>query len=392
MALSSTKPRIVHVMDRLSVGGMETVAVNLIEHSRDRYDHSVICLRGWSDGRLLARLSVLNVAIQSLDKRPGKDLLAYVRLCRMLRALHADIVHTYNIGAIDAAVCARVAGVPRVVHAEHGRDARDPNGRNAKYRWLRRALSPLISAFVPVSEDLSRWLAKDIGVSNKKIRLIYNGIDVDRYGQRGDGRSVLPAGFAPSGSMIVGTVGRLDPVKAYDVLLTAFAQLVNSRRERGDVPDPRLIIVGDGPEHAALQRRIQELEIASFVWLAGERDDVPRLLQAMDVYVCSSIAEGMALTILEAMGSGLPVIATRVGGNPELVLADETGTLVPASDPDALAQELRTALAQPEMLREQGVAGRKRAQAVFSVDAMVAGYCALYDQLVGISAATVNAG
>lgn len=386
MASSADKPMIVHILDQLKTGGMETVALNVIERSRDRFCHRVICLRG--PGRLADRLEVLGVTVQTLDKQPGKDFMAYVRLRRMLRDLRPDIVHTYNIGAIDTALCARLAGVRRVIHAEHGRDASDPHGRSVKYRWMRRALSPAINVFVAVSEDLSTWLAKDVGIPQKKIRVIYNGIDTEQYHPEGHEASSGAESFAPRGSMVIGSVGRLDSVKAYDVLLQAFAQVSQS-----DVTiDPRLVLVGDGPERAALEYRIHKLGLASRVWMAGERDDVPRLLQVLDVYVCSSIAEGMALTIIEAMASGLPVIATQVGGNPELVVSQETGTLVPPGDPDALAQALASGLGQPDMLHKQGRAGRKRAQAHFSVDAMTAGYCALYDRLLGIAPEVVEVG
>lgn len=390
---ADNKPVIVHVLDHLNIGGMETVAVNLIEHSSSRYHHCVVCLRGWAEGGLLGRLEKLGVPVTSVDKKPGKDLVAYVRLRNMLHKLQPDIVHTYNIGAIDAAICARLAGVRHVVHAEHGRDAADPHGHNTKYRWFRRLLSPLISAFVPVSEDLARWLAQDIRISQKKIHLIYNGIDVERYQPDSLNDSPLPPDFAQRGSVIIGTVGRLDPVKGFDVLLEAFASLLSRQQEAAaSATDLRLVIIGDGQQYTALERRVSELGIAPFVWLAGERDDIPQLLQAMDVYVCSSIAEGMALTILEAMAAGLPIVATEVGGNPELIVADETGQLVPASDSTALAQVLEKQVAQPVLLQEQGAAGRTRAHALFSIDAMVSGYCGLYDELLGTASATVEAG
>src|SRR5699024_6110771 len=127
-------------------------------------------------------------------------------------------------------------------------------------------------------------------------------------------------------------------------------------------------------------------------WLAGERDDVPRLLQAMNVYVCSSIAEGMALTIIEAMASGLPIVATNVGGNPELVVPKQTGNLVPASDPDALAWALQADLERPDILCQRGDAGRRRVQTHFSIEVMVIGYCALYGQLLGTVSAAVKVG
>ncbi|HET7314043.1 glycosyltransferase, partial [Salinisphaera sp.] len=150
------RPRVVHVIDRLSVGGMESVALAVIGATVDRYEHVIVGLR--ERGDLAARAEAMGVPVESIDKRPGKDPAAYVRLRRRLRALAPDIVHSYNIGAIDAAVPARLAGCRHVVHAEHGRDAADPNGSNTKYRWLRRLLAPTISRFVPVSADLARWL------------------------------------------------------------------------------------------------------------------------------------------------------------------------------------------------------------------------------------------
>lgn len=391
MVALGVKPVIVHVLDRLSVGGMETVAVSLIERSSDRYDHHVICLRGWDEGRLHDRLWACGVVVGSVDKQPGKDVMAYVRLHKLLRGLKPDIVHSYNVGAVDAALCARFAGVRHVVHAEHGRDASDPQGRNRKYRWLRRALAPFVSVFVPVSADLARWLESDVGIRKKKIRLIYNGIDMNLYGGCDGERGVLPTNFAPPGCVVIGSVGRLDPVKAYDVLLDAFAKVVAIRREQFGAVDVRLMVVGAGAQGVALAAQARNLGVEAFVWLAGERDDVPQLLTVMDMYVCSSIAEGMALTILEAMASGLPVIATDVGGNSELVLANETGSLVSAADAANLTQAIIRGLAAPETLAAQGLAGRDRAQSLFSVEAMIASYCTLYDELTGAAPAVAEA-
>ncbi|HLQ84668.1 MAG TPA: TIGR03088 family PEP-CTERM/XrtA system glycosyltransferase [Salinisphaeraceae bacterium] len=386
MASAVSKPLIVHILNQMDVGGMETVALNLIERSSDRYRHAVVCMQ--DRGSLAARAEALGASVLALGKKPGKDLRAYGRLWRLLRRLRADIVHTYNIGAIDAAPWARLAGVRHIIHAEHGRDAADPQGSSRKYRRLRRLLAPAISIFVAVSEDLASWLVQEVGIADNKVQLIRNGIDLERYHPEAEAEPPWPAQFAPAGSIVVGSVGRLNAVKAFADLLQAFARVQFS--DTG--PAPRLVIVGSGPEQAALEQLVHELGIAERVWLAGERDDVPQLLQAMDVYVCSSIAEGMALTLLEAMASGLPVIATQVGGNPELVLAQETGLLVPASDAGALADAIETLVADPELRREQGQAGRQRAQACFSMAAMTAGYCALYDQLLGPYAAATEAG
>ncbi len=217
------RPLIVHVLDRLTIGGMETVALNVIEHSRERYQHQVICLR--AGGAMVARLEALGVAVTTLNKRPGKDIGAYLRLRAMLARRQPAIVHTYNIGALDVAFWARVAGVRRVVHAEHGRDAGDPKGQNRRYRWLRRLLAPCIDAFVPVSADLEKWLGTDIGIAKAKVRLIRNGVDIARFRPIAAVAAPWPDNFVTTKSVVIGTVGRLDPVKAFDGLIEAFARL-----------------------------------------------------------------------------------------------------------------------------------------------------------------------
>lgn len=369
------RPRVVHVIDRLGVGGMESVALAVIAATRDRYDHVVIGLR--ERGELAARAEALGVAVESIDKQPGKDPAVYLRLYHRLRALAPDIVHSYNIGALDAAVPARLAGCRHVVHAEHGRDAADPNGSNHKYRWLRRVIAPAISRFVPVSADLARWLERDVRIPRSKIELIRNGIDTERFAP-GEA-AVLPGlPLINAATRVIGTVGRLDPVKGFDHLLDAMAVLAARR----DIPPVHLVVVGGGPEHEHLAGRIRELGLQAQVTLAGQRDDADALLKHFDVYVCSSIAEGIALTVLEAMASGLPVVATAVGGNPELVADGETGLLVPARQPQALAEALARVLSAPERAQAMGQAARRRAQAEFSVASMVAGYCSLYDALL----------
>lgn len=369
------RPRVVHVIDRLNVGGMESVALAVIAATRDRYDHMIIGLR--ERGELAARAETLGIPVESIGKRPGKDPAAYMRLYRRLRALAPDIVHSYNIGALDAAMPARLAGCHRIVHAEHGRDAADPDGANRKYRWLRRLMAPAISRFVPVSADLARWLEQDVRVPGTKIALIRNGIDTERFAP---GRATdipgLPAWV--EGTRVIGTVGRLDRVKGFDHLLEAMANLV----KRKNRPPVHLIILGGGPEHARLAQRVVELELSGYVTLVGQRDDADLWLRHFDVYVCSSIAEGIALTVLEAMASALPVVATAVGGNPELVADGETGLLVPARRPEALADALARVLADPERAQSMGEAARRRVQEHFSVESMVDGYGSLYDALL----------
>lgn len=386
MSDQAHKPLILHVLDRFDIGGMEIVALNLMTHTRDRYDHRVLCLR--DVGRLAERLEAVGIPVDTVGKQPGKDLGAYLRLWKRLRALHPDVVHTYNVGAIDVAIWARLAGVRRVVHAEHGRDVSDPNGNNSKYRWLRRTLAPSISRFVPVSEDLDRWLCQDIGIAADKVELIRNGVDTTRYRPReADEQEAGQREFAPEDATLIGSVGRLDAVKAFDTLIAAVAEL----NQIAPACNPHLVIVGDGPERAALDARIDALGVADRVTLAGLRHDIDEILPNLDIYACSSIAEGISLTLLEAMASGLPIVATRVGGNPELVVDGQTGRLVPAGNSQTMAAALRGLAESPEELTKMGHAARERVCERFSLETMNAGYTDLYARLLGSKASTVGA-
>lgn len=372
------KPRIVHVLHSLGTGGMERVVVSVINQTRDRYQHAVVCLA--DAGAMRDEIADSSVPCVVIGKRPGKDWRAYVKLWRTLRDLRPDLVQTCNLGALDATVVAKLAGARRVVHAEHGRDVSDPLGRNRKYRRMRRWLQPCITRFVAVSDDLASWLRDDVRIRRDKIACIVNGIDCERYARSADAGRRLLADIAPPGALVIGTVGRLDAVKDQAGLIEAFAQLCANA---GDAArDWRLVIVGEGAERARLEAQIAQVDMIDRIHLLGNRDDVPVLLGEFDVFVLSSIAEGIPLTVLEAMAAGLPVVATRVGGVGEVVVDGETGVLVPPSTPEALAHALG-ALARDAGLRQRlGAAGHARAETRFGMRAMVAAYASLYDELL----------
>ncbi len=373
------KPLIAHVLYRFDTGGMERIALSVINRTRDRYRHAVICLAGY--GALRDEIADASVPCLSLDKRPGKDPGCYFRLWRALRLLKPDLVQTYNIGALDAAPTIRLAGVRRIVHAEHGRDVTDPRGDNAKYLRLRRWMAPLIARFVAVSRDLQLWLIDRAGIRADKVICIANGIDAAAFATPRTAlrRRPLLGGFAPPDTLLIGNVARLDKVKDQAGLLAAFKLLCE---QAGQETACRLIIVGEGPEHAELQRRIEQLGLTQRVRLLGNRSDVAELLVECDVFVLSSIAEGMPVTLMEAMASGLPVVATEVGGVASVVEHGVTGTLVPAGDPRALAEALGGYMADEALRLRHGEAGRARVTADFSLSAMLSAYTALYDSLL----------
>lgn len=382
------RPLIVHVLYRLDTGGMERVVVSLINATHDRYRHAVITLTGC--GELRREIEDVVTACVSLDKKPGKDWPCYFRFWRALRALQPDLVQTYNLGTLDLAPLVKLAGVPRLVHAEHGRDATDPDGDERKYQRLRRWMAPLIARYVVVSADLQAWLTQRVRIRRSRVAFIANGIDTTVFNVpriQSTPRHLL-GDFAPPGTVLVGNVARLDKVKDHAGLLAAFALL--RAAGNGKNADCRLVIAGDGPQRDELAQQIIQLGLTDSVRLLGNRGDVPQVLAECDVFVLSSVAEGMPMTVLEAMATGLPVVATDVGGVASVVEAGITGTLVQPGDPPALAAALGAYVADEKLRHQHGAAGRARVAAKFSLPTMVSAYVALYDELLGRPANAVQ--
>jgi sugar transferase (PEP-CTERM/EpsH1 system associated) len=369
-------PLIAHVIYRLDFGGLENGLVNLANRlPGDRYRHVVVCLAGYNPV-FRARIQDPDVEVMSLDKRPGKDPGAYLRLWRLLRRLRPAIVHTRNLGTVDLQWVAWAAGVPHRVHGEHGWEASDPRGLDPKSLWIRRACRPVIQRYVPMSQDIARWLQEQVGVGARRVRQLYSGVDTGLFYPRSAVRDPLS----------LGTVGRLDPVKNHAALLTAFAGLGQR------FPRLRLTIVGDGPLKATLRTQAASLGLTDRITFTGARGDTPELLRGFDMFVMPSLNEGISNTILEAMATGLPVVAGRVGGNPELVVDDVTGRLYDPADPNALEGALLPYLTDPALREAHGRAARDRVVQNFSLEAMVQRYLDLYDELIGPSPAVGGRG
>ena len=372
---SKSLPLVVHLVYRLDFGGLETVLAECVNGMpAERYRHAIVCLTDYT--AFSKKITQPGVQIHALHKPPGPALGTHVKLWKLLRTLRPTILHTYNLAAIEYAFTAAMAGVPIRIHAEHGRDLSDPEGKNRKHNLLRRLLIPFIDCFVPVSRDLKLWLGTVIGVPDTKNRLINNGVDTARFQPR-DKSANPPA--ADTRLFIVGTVGRIQDIKNHQGLVRAFARLRELLPTRA--ASLRLQIIGDGPLMDTLQAQVAASGFSDQVWLAGSRTDIAALMQKFSVFVLPSFAEGTPVTLLEAMAIGLPVVASAVGGIPDVVADGRSGTLAVATDIDAIANAMATYCRQPELADAHGTAGRQIVEIQYSMAAMLSHYTALYDTL-----------
>ncbi|MGH7173681.1 MAG: glycosyltransferase [Gemmataceae bacterium] len=356
LAATERRLRIVHVTPGLDMGGLEKLLVEFARHA----DRRRFALRFVSLGRrgiLADDIEACGWPVAAMEQPDGLHPSLVLRLARRFRHWQADVIHTHDDRAhLYGTFAGRLARVPQILHSRHGRSPH----LSRRQKLLVNAASRLIDHFVCVSEDIAR-LAIQHGVRADRVRSIRNGIDVRRFAYRGP---------QPNGPSVL--VARLSPEKDIDTLLRAVALVV-----RHDAAF-RLEIAGDGPCMPSLRQTSSALGLDERVRFLGSVRDVPALLARAGLFVLSSLTEGISLTLLEAMASGLPIVATRVGGNPEVVADGETGILVPPQNPPALAEALLRLRRQPDARVCLGAAGRRRVETQFDIRRMVAEYETLY--------------
>ena len=319
---------------------------------------------------LAAEFADGGIAVHTIPKRDGFDPSLPLRLALLFRNERVDVVHTHNPQPlIYCAPAARLTGAI-LVHTKHG-----ANLDTTRRLFLRRAAASLAHAYVAVSSTTAAVARKAREVGEARLHTIANGIDLSRFHPDKDARAAVRAELGMNDSVwLTGTVGRLAPEKDQALLMTALAPTLGERSQ--------LVIVGDGPEAAALAALAELLGVRRFVHLPGARRDVPRVLAALDVFALSSRSEGLPLVIPEAMATALPVISTAVGGIPEVVEEGVTGFLTPARDAASLGERLNRLFADRARAVEMGQRGRTLALERYSAERMVGDYLALYDRLL----------
>ncbi len=386
--MSAQPPLIVHVVYRFGVGGLENGLVNLINRlPAHRWRHAIVALTEVS-AEFAKRVMRSDVRYIALERRPGHLVRDYPQLFRLFRELRPAIVHTRNLAALESVVPAWAAGVPIRIHGEHGWDMQDPGGRSRRYRTVRRLYRPFVTRYVALSRHLEDYLERQVGVPSGDIEQIYNGVDVERFRpSRGARPSIPGCPFGDSDHWLVGTVGRMEAIKDPLNLASAFVRAL--QMQPAAAKHLRLVVVGDGALRGEVNAALDQQGVRERVWFAGERADIPDIMRGLDCFVLPSRAEGVSNTILEAMATGLPIVATRVGGNAELIESGMTGILVPPANSDALAQAMLGYFNDRVTARRHAKAGRRVVESRFSLAKMVADYARMYEHALATAGVPV---
>lgn len=370
---------VAHAVLSLDTGGLERVVIDLIRHARRRgHRVSVICLE--RPGTLAPQAGALGAAVVCVDKKDGVCLRTAAQVATLLAELRPDVLHTHQVGALfHAGRAARSLGIPVVVHTEHGNHLGKPGvSRLRRWRtaWLWWWAARYARKFYCVSKDIMAEMSSRRIVPVHKLSVILNGINTDPFREAVDRTEVRAAFGIPANAPLIGTVGRLNEVKNQELLIRAFA------RVRLEVPAARLLLVGDGPLRADLTGLAARLGVGDAVHFAGYQSRPERFLATIDVFALTSRTEGLPLAVLEAWAAGLPVVASAVGGLPDLVTDGRTGLLFPSGDEAALAVLLRGLLRDRARRHALGEAGQNEVFERYDLRRMAAEYEAQYQALL----------
>ncbi len=367
--------RLLFVNYSLEMGGIETL---LLELSRammagERYRPGVCVFE--AGGKLQKEFEAIDVPVHVIQKQRSRDYLLPFRLRGLIRREGYDLVHAHNqVAWLYGGLGALFAGRP-LIYTEHTSLEKFQTARQKHLKTALRLLGRKTGLVTTVARHLIPSLEQDIGIPSARIRNIYNGIDPGPYHIDIDREQKLRELGLPLDSRVVGIVASLTEAKDHATLLRAFAGVLQQ------VPEARLLIVGEGPLEAGMRQLADTLAIAGHVHFLGVRRDIPELLQLFDVFTLSSLIEGLPISLLEAMASACPVVATRIPGVDELV-SEEAGILVPHSSSGQQAAALVRVLTEDGLAERLGQGGRDRVLQQFSFDAMIRGYLSCYDDVL----------
>jgi sugar transferase (PEP-CTERM/EpsH1 system associated) len=374
MTRPALSPTVCQVLHSLDVGGAEVLAARIARRLRHRYRFHFVCLDRL--GVLGQELREEGFGVETLERKPGLDWRCFWRLSQALRRARADVIHAHQYTPFFYSLVARLLSRrPAVLFTEHGRH--QPDYPRRKRILANRLLLQRRDRVVAVGEAVRQALIVNEGIPAPRIQVVYNGVDFEQFAHRPAERDCVrrELGLADD-ELVVIQVARLDYLKDHQTAIRTLGRVCRS------LPRVRLVLVGEGPEMPRIEAQIQEKGLAGRVLFVGLRKDVPRLLQAADLFLLTSTSEGIPLTVIEAMATGLPVVSTRVGGLPEMLEDGESGFLAPAGDDAGLASAILRLSGDPDFRKRVGQRGRERALASFSEANMVERYRALYQGML----------
>jgi glycosyltransferase involved in cell wall biosynthesis len=366
---------ICQVLHSLRMGGAEVLAARLARQLGDTYRFVFACLD--EIGTLGHELQGEGFPVELLGRRPGIDWKGSVRLAKFLRREQVDLLHAHQYTPFFYSTMARFFyRRPSILFTEHGRHF--PDYPRRKRMIANRLLLKGRDRVIGVGEAVRQALVRNEGMRAERVGVVYNGVDLTPFQHGSSQREIVrrEIGVEATGPVIL-QVARLDYLKDHATAIRMLERVVRVRRQA------RLVLVGDGPEQTKIEELIRQRNLGAHVRLLGLRNDVARLLSAADVFLLTSISEGIPLTLIEAMAAGLPVVATRVGGIGEVVVDGETSLLAASGDDAALAESILRLADNPDLGRQLGTNGRERAFAMFSEAKMHAGYRQLYREMLG---------
>jgi glycosyltransferase involved in cell wall biosynthesis len=364
------RKRVLHVIQSLNYGGMERLLADIIRRAdRGRFESHLLALQYF--GRFAEGLSEF-ATLHLANPLPRWSMLWPAPLIRRIRDIAPDVVHSHSGVWYKTSLAARHARVPLVIHTEHGRQ----HNESWWPRFIDRLAARRTDVVVAVSDVLAQQLATSIVPDSRRIRVVRNGVDTERYRPCPD-RGVLRGELGlPAETPIVGSIGRLEYIKGYDVMIEALS-LLRASWHAG--PAPVVVVGGDGSERARVQALAERHGVDAVVHLLGWRDDIENLHSAFTIFTMSSRSEGTSVSLLEAMSAGLCPVVTDVGGNAAILGGLLRHRLVPAENPAALAAAWLDALIGHEQRASDASVARQRVVESFGLDAMVRQYEALYD-------------
>ncbi len=367
------RPVVCQVLHSLRVGGAEVLAARLARGLRDRARFLFACLDEL--GTLGEELRREGFPVHVLGRRPGLDWRCSYRLARWLRREQVDVIHAHQYTPFFYGITARLlCRRPAVIFTEHGRHF--PDYPRRKRMLANRLLLRRRHRVVGVGEAVRRALIDNEGIRPERVEVICNGIDLAPFGAPAPDRGAVrrEMGVGPD-DLVMMLIARLDYLKDHATAIRTLARVVQQR------PDARLVLVGEGPERGKIEEQVRRSGIEANVRMLGLRKDVARLLAATDLFLLTSISEGIPLTPIEAMAAGVPVVSTNVGGVGEVVEDGVTGLLAPSGNDEALAGHVLRLAADEALRRRLAESGRRRARQMFSEGRMHADYLRLYEEL-----------